>query len=152
MTGSETPGTETPIVSPTRHVAAYVAAWNSHDGAAVVDSLAPGATYVDPLLPGPVSGEGLASDVAALAAAVPDLTFLEEETIVEADRVALAWLVTGSYTGSALPGLPGPTGAACQLHGVDLIDVGPEGIRSVVGHFDQLAMLRQLGVDVQIPG
>lgn len=34
----------------------YLAAWNAHDGAAVARLFAPGGTYVDPSLPGPIPG------------------------------------------------------------------------------------------------
>lgn len=49
--------------------------WNDHDGAAVTDLFAPDGTYVDPTLPGPLSGEGIAMYVAGLVAAFRDLAF-----------------------------------------------------------------------------
>jgi hypothetical protein len=44
----------------------------------------------------------------------------------------------------------GAYGGRTDLPGVDVITVGPDGIRSVVGYFDQLTMLAQLGVDLQV--
>lgn len=137
-----------PGASPSLLVEAYLAAWNSRDGARVVASLAPGGTYVDPLLPGPVSGDALAGYVATLTTAMPDLAFTGE-TFDSGQHVTLRWTMTGSFTGP-LPGVPGPTGASFALPGLDIIEVGPDGINSVDGYFDQLTLLRQLGVDVTL--
>jgi hypothetical protein len=45
-------------------VRAYLQAWNDHDGVAVTRQFAPNGTYVDPTLPGPLSGEDIAMYVA----------------------------------------------------------------------------------------
>lgn len=136
--------------SPTQLVEAYLAAWNTRRGASVVVALAPGGTYADPLLPGPVSGDDLAGYVGALAQAVPDFSFTAGEILESGDRVTLSWQMTGTQSGPPMPGLPGPTGGVLDLPGVDLIEVGSEGISSVVGYFDQITLLRQLGMDVSI--
>lgn len=39
---------------------AFTQHWNDHDGAAVASLFALNGTYVDPILPGPLSGEGIA--------------------------------------------------------------------------------------------
>ena len=145
MSDTQPPTTNSPV----QRVEAYLAAWNAHDGAAVVDEFAAGGTYVDPFLPGPLAGDNIAGYVTALATAMPDLAFTKEAILATGNRVVLAWLMTGTYTGP-LEGLPGPTGATGELRGVDLIDVRPDGILSVVGYFDQITMLRGLGLDVQI--
>lgn len=95
------------------------------------------------MTPGPAS--------LALWAAYPDLAFVTEETTAEGDRVVVQWRMTGTNTGPFL-GLPGPTGAAVDLPAIDVITVGDDGIISVVGYFDQLSLLGQLGVPVQIGG
>jgi steroid delta-isomerase-like uncharacterized protein len=130
-------------------VEAYLQAWNDHDGHAVVRTLADGGTYVDPTLPGPISGQELRNLVEALANAFPDLAFAVEALLPAGDRVVVQWRMTGTNTGT-LPGLAAPTGATCDLPGVDVITVGPDGIASVVGYFDQLTFLGQLGVEVQV--
>jgi SnoaL-like domain len=61
--------------SPEEIIQMYVAAWNAHDGAATVRQLAPGGTYVDPMLPGPIGGDDLARYVESLADAFPDVAF-----------------------------------------------------------------------------
>lgn len=75
MSNAQTPNTEEPTNSPVQRVEAFLAAWNAHDGAAVVDEFAVGGTYVDPFLPGPLAGDNIAGYVTALATAMPDLAF-----------------------------------------------------------------------------
>lgn len=134
------------VGSPAELVDAYMAAWNTRDGAAIVDSLAPGGTYVDPMLPGAVSGEALAGYVQALATAMPDYEFTWE-TFEGAERVTLQWTMRGTWTGP-MAGLPEPTGASFALRGLDIMEVGPEGITAVEGYFDTAGFLRQLGIEI----
>ena len=53
----------------------YFAAWNDHDPDAVVRSLAGGGSYEDATTGGPLTGDVLAANVAALLAGFPDLHF-----------------------------------------------------------------------------
>jgi len=71
---------------PEEAIRAYVAAWNAHDSSATVRCLAPGGTYVDPMLPGPIGGDGFARYVESLAEAFPDVAFASEDIIVRGDR------------------------------------------------------------------
>lgn len=128
---------------------AYTQGWNEHDGAAVTSLFAPNGTYIDPILPEPLSGEGIAMYLAALVAAFPDLHFAIEAIHVDADRVILQWRMHGTNTGP-LPGMPDPTGGRCDLPGVDVIDIGPDGITSVVGYIDQKTFFEQLGLQTVI--
>ena len=134
--------------SPEAAIRAYVAAWNAHDGAVAVQQLAPGGTYIDPMLPGPIAGDDFARYVESLAEAFPDVAFKIEDIIVRGDRAVLQWRMTGTNTGP-LPGFPGPTGRVVDLPGVDIIDVGPNGIVTIVGYFDQVTFCTQLGVELQ---
>jgi hypothetical protein len=43
------------------------------------------------------------------------------------------------------PDLPEPTGRRCDVPGLDVMTVGPEGITSIVGYFDQKTFTDQLG-------
>jgi steroid delta-isomerase-like uncharacterized protein len=135
--------------SPVQVVEAYLQAWNDRSGQAVVQTLADGGTYVDPTLPGPVAGDDLKGYVDALVEAFPDINFENEGIMAAGDRVVLQWRMTGTNTGP-LPGMPAPTGGTSNLPGIDVITVGPAGIISVVGYFDQLTFLGQLGVEVQV--
>ena len=128
---------------------AYLQGWNDHDGAAVTRLFAPNGTYVDPTLPGPLSGEAIAEYVADLVAAFPDLAFAVEKISVDGDRVTVQWRMRGTNTGP-FPGAPQPTGGTCDLRGVDVITVGTDGITSVVGYFDQKTFIEQLGLHALI--
>jgi steroid delta-isomerase-like uncharacterized protein len=128
---------------------AYVSAWNEHDGAAVRRLFEEGGTYVDPTLPGPLSGEAIEMMVAGLVAAFPDLRFSVEGISVDGDRVTLQWRMHGTNTGP-LPGAPQPTGGRSSLPGVDVITIGAGGIASVVGYFDQKTFVEQLGLQAVV--
>lgn len=127
----------------------YVAAWNSRRGAALVAALAPGGTYVDPMLPGPLSGDALAGYVDALAASTPDLALVSDQLSIDGSRLWASWHMTGTWTGP-FPGLPEPTGAAWEIRGVDVVAVGAEGLTEIVGYFDSGAFLRSLGLSVAV--
>jgi hypothetical protein len=53
----------------------YFDAWNQHDHEAIVASLIPDGTYVDPVLPAPLAGPALAEYAAHLFAGFPDVVF-----------------------------------------------------------------------------
>ena len=126
-------------------VRSYLDAWNRHDGQAALATFADDGTYVDPTLPGPIGGQALAGYVDALSTAFPDLRFDVEAMAVDGNRVTAQWRMRGTNTGP-LPGAPVPTGGTCDLPGVDVITVGPDGITSVVGYFDQKTFVEQLGL------
>jgi steroid delta-isomerase-like uncharacterized protein len=138
--------------SPLAIVKAYMQAWNDHDGAAVRRLFAPNGSYLDPTLSDPLPPEGAEMLVSALHTAFPDYVFDYDRLSVDGDLVFVPWQMRGTFTGP-LPGLPGPTGASFNLSAVDVITVGPEGIISAVGYFDQKSYLEQLGLQVVVaPG
>lgn len=130
-------------------VRSYLKAWNDHDGEAVAGHLAPGGTYVDPILPGPLKGPELAGYVDALVVAFPDLAFAEEAIFGDGDLVVLNWRMTGTNAGP-LPGFAAGTGRRCDLPGVDIIRVGSEGIESITGYFDQKTFFESIGMQVTV--
>lgn len=130
-------------------VRSYLKAWSDHDGAAVVGHFSPGGTYVDPIVPGPLQGPELAGYVDALVAAFPDLAFAEEAILGDGDLVVVTWRMTGTNTGP-LPGFAAGTGRACEFPGVDIVRVGPEGIESVTGYFDQKTFFESIGMQVTV--
>jgi hypothetical protein len=127
---------------------AYLQAWNNHDGAAVTALFGPNGTYVDPTVSSPLYGEAITTHVVGLVTALPDLAFIMEAASVDGDRVTLPWRLQAN-TG-AFPGGLQPTGGRCDVPGVDVITVGPEGIISVVGYFDQKTFVEQLGLQAVI--
>jgi steroid delta-isomerase-like uncharacterized protein len=125
----------------------YFRAWMHRDMAAIAATFAPGGTYSDPTTPGPIGGDALREHVDRLWAAFPDLTFELGPVHGIGDSQGHAqWTMKGSNVGS-LNGLP-PTGKAIRLDGIDLFELGADGIRSVRGFFDSATLARQLGLDV----
>jgi steroid delta-isomerase-like uncharacterized protein len=126
--------------------AAYLDAWNAHDGSAVA-ALVHG-TYIDPVLPEPISGAALAGYVDTLCAAFPDLHFAPAGTHVSGDTVVTQWQMKGTNDGAALPGAPMATNETIDLPGIDVITVVDGAIRSVAGYFDRQAFMEQLGLQL----
>ena len=98
-----------------------------------------------------LGGFDFARYVESSAEGFPDVAFKVEDIIVRGDRAVLQWRMTGTNTGP-LPEFPCPTGRTVDLPGVDIIEVGPNGIVTIVGYFDQVTFFRQLGVELQPVG
>ncbi len=130
---------------PTELVQMYRRSWNDHDGTAVARLFVADGTYVDPSLDRAARGEAIAAVVAGVVESFPDVHFTAEEPVVDGPTVVLRWRMHGTNTGP-LPGTPEPTGATCDLPGVDVITTSPDGIVSVVGYFDQRTLAEQLGL------
>jgi hypothetical protein len=91
----------------------------------------------------------LAGYVDALVVAFPDLAFAEDAILGGGDLVVLNWRMTGTNSGP-LPGFEAGTGRSCDLPGVDIIRVGPEGIESITGYFDQKTFFESIGMQVTV--
>ncbi len=127
----------------------YFDAWNRHDAAGVVSTLAPGGTYADPATGGPLGGDALAGYVNGLFSAFPDVAFeIASEGLVGPDLVAAQWIMRGTNTGS-MNGLP-PTHRRIEVPGADFIRVSGDRIQSVQGYFDSRAVPEQLGLQVVV--
>lgn len=63
-------------------------------------------------------------------------------------RVVAEWIMRGTNT-EAFQGLP-PTGRSISLPGVDVIEIGVDGIKAVKGYFDTRAVPDQLGLQVLV--
>ena len=126
----------------------YLEAWNAHDADAIVETFAGDGTYRDPTA-GQISGEAISAYAKALWEAFPDLSF-EIVSAVEAapGRVVSEWIMRGTNT-AAFRGLP-PTGHSISLPGVDVIEIGVDGIKAVKGYFDTRAVPEQLGLQVLV--
>jgi len=124
----------------------YLDAWNAHDAEAIVKTFAADGTYCDPTT-GVISGDAIGANAKHLWNVFPDLSF-EIARIAEAGAgcVVAEWIMKGTNTG-AFQGLP-PTGHSISLPGVDVIEIGPGGIKTVKGYFDTRAVPDQLGLQV----
>jgi steroid delta-isomerase-like uncharacterized protein len=126
----------------------YLEAWNAHDADAIAETFAADGTYRDPTV-GQISGDAIGAYARALWEAFPDL-FFEIVSAVEAGpgRVMAEWIMRGTNT-EAFQGLP-PTGRSISLPGVDVIEIGVDGIKAVNGYFDTRAVPDQLGLQVLV--
>jgi steroid delta-isomerase-like uncharacterized protein len=123
----------------------YFDAWNRHDAAGVVATLAPDGTYTDPTTRGPLSGEALISYINGIVSAFPDLSFEIISAAPAGDGlVAGQWLMKGTNTGP-FAGAP-PTGQSVALPGADFIIIEDDKICSVQSYFDQRTFVEQLGL------
>ena len=126
----------------------YLGAWNAHDADAIVKTFAAGGTYRDPTTDA-LSGDAIGENAQRLWSAFPNLAF-EIASVVEVggDRVMAEWVMKGTNTGP-FQGLPA-TGRSVSLPGVDVMEIGSDGINAVTGYFDTRAIPEQLGLQVLI--
>ena len=126
----------------------YLEAWNAHDADAIVRAFADDGTYCDPTT-GDISGDAIGTNAKRLWDAFPDLRF-EIVSVAEAGpgRVVTEWIMKGTNAG-AFQGLPA-TGRTVSLPGLDVMEIGAEGIKAVKGYFDTRVVPEQLGLQVFI--
>jgi steroid delta-isomerase-like uncharacterized protein len=93
------------------------------------------------------SNVSLEEDQAALRGwheAFPDVTVVPEKFIAEADLVTIYWIARGTNTGTG-NGLPA-TGKKVELAGITIWRIVDGKIKEEWSAFDQLSMMRQLGL------
>lgn len=127
----------------------YFRGWNAHDAGAVARTFAAGGTYADPTTAQPVPGAEIRRVVEPLCGAFPDLAFERSAAIGGDGRYLVEWVMRGHNQGALAAGIL-PTGAAAVLRGVDVFEVGDDGISAVRGYFDQKAFLESFGLMVLV--
>jgi steroid delta-isomerase-like uncharacterized protein len=93
------------------------------------------------------SNANLEEDQAALKgwhAAFPDVVILPEKLMAEDDLVTIYWIARGTNTGTG-NGLPA-TGKKAELAGITIWRIVDGKIKEEWSAFDQLSMMRQLGL------
>lgn len=139
----------TPTPDPVALTTRYLNAWQEHDGAALLASMAPGGTYSDPMTPEPLQGEALRGYFGVLLEGIPDFRFETPGVSRIDERTALiAWTLVGHHTGT-FNGIP-PSGRAVSVPGVDIVTVSEAGVARVVGYFDSGTLFRQMGLTVTV--
>jgi steroid delta-isomerase-like uncharacterized protein len=129
-----------------KFISAYFNGWNAHDCDAISASFTTDGIYSDAAV-GEVPGKKPEIFAEHLWQAFPDLNFeIISYAEVSANRVIAEWVMRGTNTGS-LNGLP-PSSKTISLKGIDVIEVGADGIQSVTGYFDTKAVPIQLGLNV----
>lgn len=123
----------------------YFDAWNRHDPAGVAAFFVEGGTYSDPASGGELAGDAIASYVAAMVNAFPDINFEIESVVAAPDgRVAVQWLGRATNAGP-FHGAP-PTGRPVSLAGAEFLLVEGGKIRNAEGYYDRKSFLDQLGL------
>lgn len=125
---------------------ATYAAWNAHDADAVAAVFAEDAVLTEVGRPGEVRGRAAIRERAAmLLAAFPDFRLERIVLVVDGDRHADRWVMTGTNTGS-LFGLP-PTGRAVRVEGATFTRMGAHGLVVEDVHLtDYAGLMAQLGL------
>jgi steroid delta-isomerase-like uncharacterized protein len=126
----------------------YLDAWNAHDADAIIKLFTSAGTYNDPSA-GEITGDAIGANARGLWSAFSDLTF-EVVSLVETTpgRVVAEWVMKGTNTGS-FHGLPA-TERTISLAGVDVMEIGNDGIKTVKGYFDTKTLSEQLGLQVLV--
>lgn len=125
-------------------VAELLAAWNSHDVERVAAFYSSAYFCEDVGQPQPQHGPQERSRVlASYIRAFPDLYFTGE-TIVEGNRAALSWTMTGTHQGSLMR-IP-PTGRRICVRGVSLLTIEDGKVTQGINIWDTAGLLRALGL------
>jgi steroid delta-isomerase-like uncharacterized protein len=93
--------------------------------------------------------EGLKQFLSSIHAAFPDLHVNVEDMVAEGDKVAARLRVSGTHQGEFI-GIA-PTGNQVTMTGIDILRIADGKVVEHWGNFDDLGMLRQIGV-VPEPG
>jgi steroid delta-isomerase-like uncharacterized protein len=122
------------------------AAWNAHDPDAVAAVFAEDAVLREAGRPDEVRGRAaIRTRAAALLAAFPDFRLDRLVLVVDGDRHADRWIMTGTHQGE-LFGIP-PTGRPVRVEGATFTRLGADGLVTEDVHYvDYAALLAQLGL------
>ena len=119
--------------------------WNGGRTEVIDEMFGPGYVRHDPALPQPVSGaRGFEDVVRMYRTAFPDLNLVIEEMLSTDDVVVARWRAAGTHRGD-LMGLA-PTGKRAEVTGMEIAHFSDGKIVDEWVEWDQVAMLRQLGV------
>jgi steroid delta-isomerase-like uncharacterized protein len=92
----------------------------------------------------PMSLEGHQQFATAFYSAFPDLQHSVDEVVADDASVAVRFTLRGLHSG-AFMGIP-PTGKSIEVGAVAILRVEDGRVRHLQGQFDQMGMMRQLGV------
>ena len=121
-------------------------AWNAHDADAVAAVFAADAVVRDAGSEEVTRGRAaVRARAAALLAAFPDFHLERVSLVVDGDRHADRWVMTGTHLGE-LFGIPA-TGRRVRVEGATFTRLGPDGLVVEDVHYsDRASLLAQLGI------
>jgi steroid delta-isomerase-like uncharacterized protein len=124
---------------------ATYAAWNAHDADAVARVFAEDAVVLEAGTEAEARGrDAIRARAAMLFAAFPDFRLERIELVVDGERHADRWVMTGTHRGE-LFGLA-PTGRRVRVEGATFTRMGSDGLVAQDVHFSNMAsLLAQLG-------
>jgi steroid delta-isomerase-like uncharacterized protein len=115
---------------------------NNGDFAGAAEILAPNFTFYGPSTRQGLDSAGFMRFIRETRAAFSNKRFTEIDRIVEGDRVALRFRMTGTQDGM-FHGIP-PTGAAIDVEGCDVLYILDDRIAEVRAYFDLMPVVQQL--------
>jgi steroid delta-isomerase-like uncharacterized protein len=122
-----------------------VAAWNSHNIDRAAEFYAPDYVGSDWGQSSPQRGRaGIRAFLTQYLSAFPDMSFLADETIIDGNRVALAWTARGTHRGAIL-NIPA-TGRAISIRGVSLLTIENNQVKRATYVWDVTGLLRAVGL------
>lgn len=127
------------------HVERAIAAFNDHDPERLMDEMAEGATFTDPLEED-LTGAELHEYTVDIFEAFPDIRIEVDRVITSNDGVAaIECRYVGTHEGP-LDAIP-PTGKSVVVPSMTVIDVSEDGITSWRDYWDQQTFSEQLGLE-----
>jgi steroid delta-isomerase-like uncharacterized protein len=115
---------------------------NAGDFSAANQILAPNFVFYGPSTPQGLDSDGFMRFIKETRAAFSNKRFTELDRIVEGDRVALRFKMTGTQDGT-FRGMP-PTGAMIDAEGCDVIYIYQDRITEVRAYYDLMAVVQKL--------
>jgi len=105
----------------------------------------PNIAFIIPTQPEPIRGhEGFTGFVQYLRNAFPDIKFTVEREMVEGNKVAARWKITGTHEGEFLGAAP--THAHVEDYGIDIFTMSKGKILTVHVNENDLGLMIQLGM------
>jgi steroid delta-isomerase-like uncharacterized protein len=123
----------------------YEEIWNKRKVELVSEIISPSHALQAPNVSGSAVGpEAYKRQLMLFFAGYPDVHFLVEDTIAEADKVVACWTLSGTHRGEYL-GIPA-TNKKVSVDGITIHHIANGKIMDSYSNWDALGMMQQLGV------
>ena len=118
-------------------------AWNRHDIERILSLYAPDHRGEDVSQASPIQGHhGIARAVSTILQAFPDLSFTNEELVIQDDRLAIAWVMRGTHQGVVM-NIP-PTQRSVHVRGSSFFTINNGKIMRSLHIWDVAGLLRAI--------
>jgi steroid delta-isomerase-like uncharacterized protein len=122
----------------------YEEVWNKRRLELVDEIISPSHALHDPNVSGSAVGpEAYKRQVTRFIMAFPDLHFSIDDVVVEKEKVAVAWSISGTHKGDFM-GIP-PTNKRISVDGISIIHIADGKIMDTYASWDALGLFQQLG-------